>query len=66
VQFWNRRQDAVKVGLIDLTTEMFGYARKASDTCKAAGISSTDLDNRVASIDPASGKLAIEYVTIIH
>jgi hypothetical protein len=34
-----------KVKLIDLTAEIFSYARKVSDACKAAGISSADLDN---------------------
>jgi hypothetical protein len=34
----------VRVRLIDLTGEIFSYARKVSDACKAAGISSADLD----------------------
>jgi len=34
-----------KVKLIDLTAEIFSYASKVSDACRAAGISSTDLGN---------------------
>jgi hypothetical protein len=33
-----------KVKLIDLAAEIFSYARKVSDACKEAGISSADLD----------------------
>ena len=33
------------VELLDLTGEIFAFARKVSDACKKAGISSVDLDN---------------------
>jgi hypothetical protein len=35
----------LRVKLNDLTGEIFSFARKVSDACKAAGISSVDLDN---------------------
>jgi hypothetical protein len=35
----------LRVELSDLTGEIFSYARKVSDACKAAGISSIDLDS---------------------
>ena len=45
----NRRDDADvvhehRVKLSDLTGEIFSFARSVSDACKAAGISSVDLD----------------------
>jgi hypothetical protein len=35
----------LRVELLDLTGEIFAFARKVSDACKTAGISSVDLDN---------------------
>ena len=35
----------LRVELLDLTGEIFAFARKVSDACKTAGISSIDLDN---------------------
>jgi hypothetical protein len=35
----------LRVELSDLTAEIFSFARKVSDACKTAGISSVDLDH---------------------
>jgi len=40
----------LRVKLNDLTGEIFSFARKLSDACKAAGISSVDLDNMRAAL----------------
>jgi hypothetical protein len=40
----------VRVELNDLTGEIFSFARKVSDACKVAGISSTDLNDLRAGL----------------
>jgi hypothetical protein len=40
----------LRVKLNDLTGEIFSFARKLSDACKAAGIRSVDLDNMRTSL----------------